>query len=503
LMYSESYYSTLRQMLGFFTREGARGYAFATAADQRLMRGINASLIEQAQAKGKQIKVVFLQSESDQPVMEQIRRSATQADGLIIGNLDELIVETAGEILLHLNFSRESLQALGQPLLFWVSKNHLPFLSNRAADLFSQRALSTFVFDDSMLQEHLSPALDRRFQEEAYKTKEEYKAVELRIKLLEKQLQEAEEADVSPQRIANDLALPLAEAYLENQMYGAALNLIKRYGNSAPITLNNLLVQGKAFQKAHLWDAAQKTLRKALHQLSNENKLDSAKIYGVMATVYMEKGEIDNAIKYYYKSLEIKKSIPEVEDSALATTYHNLSIAYRKKGDFPSSLAYEEKARRIWEEQYKSSHPNLAATFNHLAVTYQQIGQLDKALFFQLKAVSMAEQLFDNSHPSLARAYDNLSSIYLDLGNLSDALTFQLKAIDIRRRVQDEQQHELALSYSHASKILYELGNYSEALSYAESAKRIFETSYSQGHPHLVEALENFRHIESKLQEKY
>jgi len=115
----------------------------------------------------------------------------------------------------------------------------------------------------------------------------------------------------------------------------------------------------------------------------------------------------------------------------------------------------------------------------------------------------MAEQLFDNSHPSLARAYDNLSSIYLDLGNLSDALTFQLKAIDIRRRVQDEQQPELALSYSRASKILYELGNYSEALSYAESAKRIFETSYSQGHPHLVEALENFRHIESKLQEKY
>ena len=78
-MQYENYHIAIGQVLRFFSRE-AGGYIFASAADQRLIRSFNESLMARAGEDGQKISLLFLRSDADELVMELITSYRLLAD---------------------------------------------------------------------------------------------------------------------------------------------------------------------------------------------------------------------------------------------------------------------------------------------------------------------------------------------------------------------------------------------------------------------------------------
>jgi tetratricopeptide (TPR) repeat protein len=171
--------------------------------------------------------------------------------------------------------------------------------------------------------------------------------------------------------------------------------------------------------------------------------------------------------------------------NALATLANNLSLRFRDLGQLDRALEFQLKALEIREQVLDKNHPDLAISYDNLSKIYKDLGQLERGLEFQLKAVEIREQVLDKNHPDIAQSYNNLSLIYKDLGQLERALEFQLKAVKIREQVLDKNHPSLATSYNNLSSIYKDLGQLERARPYAQKAVAIMASLFPQGHPNL------------------
>ena len=60
--------------------------------------------------------------------------------------------------------------------------------------------------------------------------------------------------------------------------------------------------------------------------------------------IYKGKGDLDQALIYLNKSLDIEINTFGDKNPALATTYNNIGIIYDSKGDLDQALIYYNKS---------------------------------------------------------------------------------------------------------------------------------------------------------------
>ncbi len=143
-----------------------------------------------------------------------------------------------------------------------------------------------------------------RFQDSyfsVYRQTEDYKSLNLKIELLEKQLKEAEEKHYNEKRIATEIIADLIALYLKAFLRDEAHALFERYG-------------------------------KYFKQSSNIKYID------LTAKLYYEICNWQTALEYFLKS---EKIMIEVGDSAgLVPTYFNIGTAYQKKKETEKANHY-------------------------------------------------------------------------------------------------------------------------------------------------------------------
>ncbi|MEW6587016.1 MAG: tetratricopeptide repeat protein, partial [Nitrospirota bacterium] len=116
-------------------------------------------------------------------------------------------------------------------------------------------------------------------------------------------------------------------------------------------------------------------------------------------------GELDEAIIYYQKVIEI--------NPGLADTYNSLGAVLQKKGQLDDAITYFRKALDL--------NPNLAMTHFNLGYALQQKGQLDDAIDYYNKAVDIKSDFDD--------AYYNLGVVFQSQGRLDEALVSYYKTM--------------------------------------------------------------------------
>jgi tetratricopeptide (TPR) repeat protein len=189
------------------------------------------------------------------------------------------------------------------------------------------------------------------------------------------------------------------------------------------------------------------------------------------------------------------------KDIALATLANNLSMIYQALGQLDRALEFQLKDVQILEQVMEKNHPDLALSYNNLCTIYYAMGQWDQALEFQYKTLEIYEQVLEKNHPDLAAAYNNLSLIYKTSGQLDQALKFQLKAVEIREQVLEENHPDTAQSYNNLAAIYKNSGRLDLAITYAQKAVSIMESLFPHGHPNLEIVRRNLEAIQ-KLKEK-
>ncbi|CAF4821170.1 unnamed protein product [Rotaria socialis] len=185
-------------------------------------------------------------------------------------------------------------------------------------------------------------------------------------------------------------------------------------------------------QVGHL-DQAEELYNELLESASTDS--DRAFIYHQLGWLKDDQGKYPEAVKFYEKSLEIKrKTLPE-DDASLAATYSVIGTVYYNMGDYSKALEFHEKAYKIYEKTLPPNHPNLATSYNEIGVVYNNMGEYSKALEYYERSLKIRVISLPENHPSLAASYNNIGAVYTNMGEYSKALEFHKKIPQNKRNI--------------------------------------------------------------------
>ena len=71
-----------------------------------------------------------------------------------------------------------------------------------------------------------------------------------------------------------------------------------------------------------------------------------------------DKGEYDNAIEYYEKSLAIRLKFHGDKHPSIGRSYNNLGTVWRAKGEYDKAIDYLEKSIAIRLKVHGEKHPS-------------------------------------------------------------------------------------------------------------------------------------------------
>jgi len=115
-------------------------------------------------------------------------------------------------------------------------------------------------------------------------------------------------------------------------------------------------------------------------------KLDIARIYELLANIYLYKDELNDALEFAMKNLEIQKQLSN--NVGKANSYCLIGLIYYKNGDFDSALDFSKKSLAIEELSVKAKLESLHV----LGAIYKDKGELDRTLRYYGRAMKLAEK---------------------------------------------------------------------------------------------------------------
>ena len=301
---SDEYADNLKIAERFFLKTSRSGFLFAVCNDELVQREVNSTLQFLLQGKGKTLHLHAWQT-GDEAVhpLEQLRflkKSFPNLGGFILAGLDSALFQNP-DLLVQLNFGREALSELGLPILFWLSTRTLQRISHEAIDLYNQRAGANLYFEQAAETADTDNALRRYVAQETVRSNENSRYLEARMKLLQQQLDEAEQQQRDPVVIANEIVPDLLLVYTE-----------------IPGTVQFI----------------QELIDRYFGAINLEKPVNCA----IVAKVFEYVGEIEKALGLYKKALNsyrnLAKTNPQTYLTDVAMTLNNLVKMQLDKNDY-------------------------------------------------------------------------------------------------------------------------------------------------------------------------
>ncbi|MDM8542974.1 tetratricopeptide repeat protein [Desulfococcaceae bacterium HSG9] len=427
------YFAGINKIVRFFKLTKGCGLLFCACTDQRMVREINRTLLKRAQNNQINIREVYVPSEKSGEIIAVLREATHGSDGLIVNNLDELVLTGGKEFVHQINFARELIIDLNLPLLFWLTPENISVFANSAPDLFSRRDRGVIEFAGTFTGD---TAL-RRFDETlalVYAQTDDFKSLRLKIELLEKQYQEAKAKGYPAKRIALEIAADLIDAYLKVHLRQEASELFEQYRTHYEESSEPRLVwlTARVFDETGSWNKALEYYHKA-EQIKIEvgDRAGLGRAYNNIGIIYSKKGEWDKALEVYQKAEQIYIEIGH--RAWLGRAYNNIGIIYSKKGEWDKALQFYQKAEQIKIEV--GDRTRLGGTYNNIGTLYYNKGEWNKALEFYQKAEQIGIEVGDRA--GFGVTYNAIGLIYKYKGEWDKALEFYQKSEQIRIEVGD------------------------------------------------------------------
>lgn len=136
-----------------------------------------------------------------------------------------------------------------------------------------------------------------------------------------------------------------------------------------------------------------------------------AKGYGALGVAYDKVGELDKAVEYYEKSLELNPNLTDL----YIRLHNNLGFTKFKQGKYDEAISHYNKVLEV--------SPSFVQTHMNLAQLYATIGEHEKAI----EQLEIAAKI----QPGNFLIYHNLGVSYLEIRNYEKAENYLLKAYQL------------------------------------------------------------------------
>jgi len=172
---------------------------------------------------------------------------------------------------------------------------------------------------------------------------------------------------------------------------------------------------------------------------------------------YIDSGDLQNAINYFKKSIEILKLDELKYFDILITTLNNLSQIYIDAGDMVNSLNCFKEIQKLRKKYSRYDDQQLSIECNVLAKSYYLAGETDKGVYFLKEAIRLHKELAYNNRNdfNLASYYDQLSLFVLSDDNFKEAERYQKVAINLLNSMNLQSSEHILFMYKKLLK-LYE-----------------------------------------------
>jgi tetratricopeptide (TPR) repeat protein len=193
---------------------------------------------------------------------------------------------------------------------------------------------------------------------------------------------------------------------------------------------------GIAYYQTGQIDLAIDNLKKAESYATKDE--DLMFIYNFLGLNYEKKGDLDNALFYYSKSLNLAKILGnrEMEASGLS----NIANIFSKKGDLNRALEYYEESLRL-----KTDEKSKAPTYNNIALIYLDIGNYKRAIEYFKKAIEIAERYGDYHKSGIIML--NLGDVYRRVKDFKNAYYYLSEGLKRVQKVGDKYSEGIGLAY--------------------------------------------------------
>ncbi|CAF0831281.1 unnamed protein product [Didymodactylos carnosus] len=164
-----------------------------------------------------------------------------------------------------------------------------------------------------------------------------------------------------------------------------------------------------------------------------EEDPNSSASYTGLGNVAGERGEMDVALEYHSKALEMDLNRLSPHHPDIATNYMNLGIVYGDKGLYDKALEYYEKALKINLETDGEEHADVAHVYHNMGGAYAEKKEYEMALQYYEKCLCIREKVLPKHHPDTASTHNNMGITYNHRNDHQSALASKGKAHAIWR----------------------------------------------------------------------
>jgi tetratricopeptide (TPR) repeat protein len=134
-------------------------------------------------------------------------------------------------------------------------------------------------------------------------------------------------------------------------------------------------------------------------------------IHNIFGLTYHDRGQLNDALEHFHKSLAICLDTLPATHPKLAVTYNNMGVVYSAKSDFETALTYHQLALDC---QTNSDNPNISSIVtytNNIAAIYYKQDKYKEALDCHKRALELQKQYLGENDPSLSDTYNVISII--------------------------------------------------------------------------------------------
>jgi tetratricopeptide (TPR) repeat protein len=246
----------------------------------------------------------------------------------------------------------------------------------------------------------------------------------------------------------------LNEMIYEPIVWTEVVEFLEKYGFT-PESLMNVTADGLYELAIEYADKNQADTAKDILKFATKVDKNYAPAYELYGSLLLEEGDVEGAIKYLNRSIEI--------DPWLVQSYSMLGEAYYNMGNYETAIEY-------WEKEITLS-PSDTFTYFMLADAYTKIGDLGKA-------VEVLEKFRLNSENSIIALYE-LAGLYRKLGNEAKAKEYESLLMEV-----DPQKDPNGIEIW--AKVHLKKGNYEKVINTVES---IISTNSEAKHLSLILAV--------------
>tara|TARA_R110002020_G_scaffold315150_1_gene530321 strand:- start:3162 stop:5489 length:2328 start_codon:yes stop_codon:yes gene_type:complete len=310
-------------------------------------------------------------------------------------------------------------------------------------------------------------------------------------------------------RIANVDAIQEEDKRIQNEKKNQIIEMVSSKANLYALNLDpiraeesidslllfdstNLVILKKSadfFREQHRYEKAEKLYQKIIAH-EDVKEWQKANSFGFLGDLAETTGNLEVALSYYQKLLDIYQSLFKLDKSSfnkgnLAISYSRLGKIYSMMGDLEVSLSFYQYYLDTSKELNEAFPENvifknsLAISYSKLGETYSALKNFDAALEFYLCKMTLFKELYYDypNNPffknGLSISYSKLGDTHSSLNNFGAALEFYLN--DLKLVEQLIEVYSSNVSYRYGLAISYEkLGDTYEKLGDFKLSKNFY-----------------------------